>query len=149
FISDERSARQWLWNFLTEEKSFSDIHTEFLKALQTPEDQIPELQVLLEEGFVRNNGNWKRPDTLTQAELEKQRHDRLLRQFDEYLQAARAGQILREVRKEAVVAGFTEAYRENHFQDILTVGNKLPKRLLEESPDLFDFVDIAEAKMET
>ena len=149
FISDERSARQWLWNILVEEKSFSDIHTEFLKALQTPEDQIPELQTLLEEGFIRTDGNWKRPDMLTQAELEKRRHDRLLRQFDEYIQIARAGQRLKEVRQEAVVAGFTEAYRENRFQDILTVGNKLPKRLLEESRDLFDFVDIAEAKMET
>ena len=148
FISDERSARQWLWNILVEEKSFSDIHTEFLKALQTPEDQIPELQTLLAEGFIRTDGNWKRPDSLTQAELEKRRHDRLLRQFDEYFQAARTGQHLKEVRKEAVVAGFTEAYRENRFQDILAVGKKLPRRLVEESPDLFDFIDIAEAKLE-
>ena len=32
---------------------------------------------MLEEGFVRTNGNWKRPDSLTQAELEKRRQDRL------------------------------------------------------------------------
>ena len=30
--------------------------------------------------------------------------------------------------------------------DILAVGRKLPKRLLEDSPDIYDFVDIAEAK---
>ncbi len=52
------------------------------------------------------------------------------------------------MRKEALVAGFTEAYRASRFQDILTVGRRLPKRLLESSPDLFDFVDIAEAKVE-
>ena len=49
---------------------------------------------------------------------------------------------------EALVAGFTECYRQNRFEDILVVGRKLPKRLLEESPELFDFVDIAEAKVE-
>jgi hypothetical protein len=52
------------------------------------------------------------------------------------------------VRKEALVAGFTEAYRDGRFQDILAVGHRLPKRLLESSPDLFDFIDIAEAKVE-
>jgi hypothetical protein len=29
------------------------------------------------------------------------------------------------------------------------MGRRLDKRLLESSPDLFDFVDIAEAKVET
>jgi len=52
------------------------------------------------------------------------------------------------VRKESLVAGFTDCYRAGRFQDILTVGRKLHKRLLESSPDLFDFVDIAEAKVE-
>ena len=34
------------------------------------------------------------------------------------------------------------------FEDILAVGRKLDKRLLEESPELFDFVDIARAKLD-
>jgi len=148
FISDERSARQWLWDFLETPKTYDEIYTAFVKALQTPEDQLPEPMTMLEEGFVRTDGRWKRPDALTQAELETRRQARLLHQFEEYLEAARAGQRLKEVRKEALVAGFTEAYRAGRFQDILTVGHRLPKRLLESSPDLFDFVDIAEAKVE-
>ena len=75
-------------------------------------------------------------------------HQRLLRLYDDYLSRARAGQRLKEVRKEALVTGFTEAYRAGRFRDILTVGHKLHKRLLEDNPDLFDFVDIAEAKVE-
>jgi DNA modification methylase len=148
FISDEKSARLWLWGFLNQPRTYDEIYTAFVRALQTQEDQIPELRAMLEEGFVRANGEWKRPDTLTQAELEKRRLERLLRQFGEYLQAARAGQKLKEVRREALVAGFTEAYRESRFQDILTVGRRLDRRLLEESPEIFDFVDIAEAKVE-
>lgn len=148
FISDERSARQWLWDFLAEPKTYDEIYTAFVKALQTSEDELPEPMTMLEEGFIRTNGRWKRPDALTQAELEARRQARLLRQFEEYLETARADRRLKEVRKEALVAGFTEAYRGGRFQDILTVGRKLPKRLLESSPDLFDFVDIAEAKVE-
>lgn len=148
FVSDERSARQWLWDFLETPRTYDEIYTAFVKALQTPEDQLPEPMTMLEEGFVRTDGRWKRPDALTQAELETRRQARLLRQFEEYLETARAGKRLKEVRKEALVVGFTEAYRAGRFQDILTVGRRLPKRLLESSPDLFDFIDIAEAKVE-
>jgi DNA modification methylase len=149
FIIDERSARQWLWDFLETPRTYDQIYTAFVKALQTPEDQLPEPMTMLEEGFVRTNGQWKRPDALTQAELEERRHARLLRQFGEYLEAAQAGGRLKEVRKEAVLAGFTEAYRSGRFQDILAVGRRLPKKLVESSADLFDFIDIAEAKVET
>jgi len=148
FISDEKSARQWLWNFLEAPKTYDEIYTAFVKALQTPEDEMPELKALLEEGFVRTNGAWKRPDTLTREELEHKRRERLLHQFGEYLETARAGQRLKEVRKEALVAGFTEAYRAARFGDILTVGRRLDRRLLESSPDLRDFIEIAEAKVE-
>lgn len=148
FISDERSARQWIWNFLDQPKTYDEIYTDFLKALQTSEDDIPEVKEILEESFVRTNGHWKRPDQLTQAELEKKRQERLLRQFEEYLNLARANQKLKEVRLEAVIAGFTECYRAGRFKDILTVGRKLGKSLLENSTDLYDFIDIAEAKIE-
>ena len=148
FISDERSARQWLWHFLESPRTYDDVYTSFVKALQTSEDQIPELTIMLDEGFVRTDGRWKRPDALTREELEASRQARLLRQFEEYLATARAGQRLKEVRKEALVAGFTEAYRASSFRDILTVGRRLHKRLLESSPDLRDFIEIAEAKVE-
>ena len=148
FISDERSARQWLWNFLDEPKTYDEIYTKFMPASQTAEDKIPEPKQLLEESFVMIGNLWKRPDQLTQAELEQKRLERLLRQFNEYLQAAQSGQKLKEVRREAVMAGFTECYRAGKFQDIVTLGRKLDKRLLEESPELFDFVDIAETKVE-
>jgi rubredoxin len=148
FISDEKSARQWLWNLLETPHTYDEVYTAFVKALQTPEDEMPELKALLEEGFVRTNGAWKRPDTLTREELEHKRRERLLHQFGEYLETARAGQRLKEVRKEALVAGFTEAYRASRFGDILTVGRRLDRRLLESSPDLRDFIEIAEAKVE-
>ena len=148
FISDERSAIAWLHHFLETSKDYTEVYTAFVKALQVPEDQIPEIKTLLEENFLRVKGEYKRPELLEKQELEARRQERLLRQFEKYLEAARAGRRFKDVRKEALVAGFTQCYRAGRFQDILTVGRKLHKRLLESSPDLFDFVDIAEAKVE-
>ncbi len=148
FICDERAARQWIWNYLDQPKTYDEIYTDFLKALQTSEDEIPEVKTILEESYVRTNGHWKRPDQLTQAELEKKRQERLLRQFEEYLSTAKANQKLKEVRLEAVIAGFTECYRSGRYKDILLVGKKLDKGILENSSDLYDFIDIAEAKVE-
>jgi hypothetical protein len=148
FVNDERSARQWLWNFLAEPKSYDEIYTAYFKALQTSQDEVPEPKTMLEESFVQASGDWKRPDSLTQAELEKKRLERLLRQFEDYLVEAKAGRKLKEVRLEALIAGFTECYRQSRFKDILIVGRKLNKKLVENSLELFDFIDIAEAKVD-
>jgi hypothetical protein len=150
FISDERSAIQWLKQFLRGHPStLSDIQPAYLKALQTSADRMPDLRELLVENFGPPDtaGRYHWPHPQLQASLEETRHKRLLAQFDDYLHRAQAGQRLKEVRQEALVAGFTEAYRAGRFQDILTVGKRLDKRLLEDNPDLFDFVDIAEAKV--
>lgn len=148
FVLDERSALQWLWHFLDHPRTYSDIYTAYVKALQAREDEIPELRTLLDENFVRTNGDYRRPDVATKQELEQKRQARLLREFDDYLLQARAGRKLKDVRKEAVIAGFTQAYRQQRFSDILTVGRKLDKKLVEASTEIFDFMDIAEAKVE-
>ena len=97
FVSDERSAIAWLNHFLAAgPQTYSDIYTAYAKALQTSDDQIPELKQLLEETCVQVNGHWKRPDALTAEELETRRRDRLLRQFNDYLREAAAGQKLAE-----------------------------------------------------
>ncbi len=123
---------------------------DYLKALQTSTDLIPDLRDLLAENFGQadRQGCYHWPNPQLQVELDEARHKRLLRLYDDYLKQVQAGQRLKEVRKEALVTGFTESYRAGRFQDILAVGKKLPKRLLENNPDLFDFVDIAEAKVE-
>jgi len=147
FISDERSAIAWLYHFLETHKSYSEIYTAFVKALQVPEDEIPEIKALLEENFVQTNGNYKRPELLEQQELEARRQQRLLREFEEILEQARRGQRLEHVRKEAMLAGFAQCYREKRFDDILRVGRRLHKRIVESSTEIYDFMDIAEAKV--
>jgi DNA modification methylase len=148
FVSDERSAIAWLHHFLAAgPQTYSDIYTAYAKALQTSDDQIPELKQLLEETCVQVNGHWKRPDALTAEELETRRRDRLLRQFNDYLREAAAGQKLTDVRKEAILTGFEEAYRAKRYEDITAVGAKLNRSLVDSSTEIFDFIDIAGAKV--
>jgi hypothetical protein len=52
----------------------------------------------------------RRTQPSTHRDITHEREARLLHQLEEYLEAAQAGRRLKEVRKEALVAGFTEAY---------------------------------------
>jgi hypothetical protein len=61
---------------------------------------------------------------------------------------ARRGQRIKDIRKEAVLAGFAQCYRDKRFHDILRVGRKLHRRIVESSTEIYDFIDIAEAKVE-
>ena len=53
---------------------------------------------------------------------------------------------IQNVRREALVHGFTKCYQEGRYQDILTIANKLLAKTLESSGDIMDFVDIARIK---
>jgi hypothetical protein len=65
----------------------------------------------------------------------------------ESLRQATAGQRLSDVRKEAILTGFEEAYRAKRYEDITAVGAKLNQSLVDSSTEIFDFIDIAGAKL--
>jgi hypothetical protein len=50
---------------------------------------------------------------------------------------------LKEVRVEAVRAGFKQCYIDKDFQTIVMVGDKIPQNLLTEDEILLQFYDIA------
>jgi predicted RNA-binding Zn-ribbon protein involved in translation (DUF1610 family) len=67
FISDEASARRWLWELLKRKpQTFQEIHPQFIKELggwrktETP----LELSTLLEENFLRYDGNGPVPEQI-------------------------------------------------------------------------------------
>ncbi len=103
FICDERAARQWIWNYLISLRPTMKFILIFSKRFN-----------LWRWNSRSKNHSWRKlcthqwaletPDQLTQAELEKKRQERLLRQFEEYLSTAKANQKLKEVGLEAVIA---------------------------------------------
>lgn len=146
FVTDEKSALVWLHNFLNEPNSFSDIHTAFTQLANIQGDEVPDLKEILEQNFIATNGLYRRPKTDPEhnSVLEK-REKQLMRQFESLLiQAQTEKKKIKSVRKEAVLLGFENCYKQKRFKDILSLAQRLDNAILEESSDLKEFVDAAE-----
>lgn len=150
FISDENSALLWLFNFLQTPKSFSEIHTAYTKISEISGDQVPELRDLLENNFVFENGEYRRPQSEQERlSLTERRERELLREFEALLLEARSSKKkIKEVRKQAVLHGFEVCYKTSRFADILLLAKRLDPRILENNADINEFVEIAEIKQE-
>jgi len=146
FVTDEKSALVWLYNFISESKSFSDIHTAFTQLANIQGDAVPELRELLEHNFVFENDKYRRPQNEPEHnQISEKREKALLREFESLLIKAKTekGKI-KLVRKEALLFGFETCYKSRRYQDILTVTSKLDKAIIENSAELNDFVEAAE-----
>jgi 16S rRNA G966 N2-methylase RsmD len=147
-VGDERSALVWLYNFLEIPQTYSDIYTAYSKAITVSDDAIPELRELLDHNFIFEDKCYRRPkDGREKETVEVQRERDLARTFERLLaEAGSGGKKLKGVRQEAVIFGFTKAYQEKRYHNILTVAKKLDKNILEANSELNDFVEIARLK---
>lgn len=147
FVNDEKSAIQWLRQLLDASsggraRSYQEIQPEFLQQLhQASHEALPELRDLLEQNFLQDEaGRWYPADATRAGDLERLRTRALLREFAEY---AEGGKRLRQFRSEAVRAGFAHCYKERDWATIVAVAERLPRRALEEDPDLLMYYDNA------
>jgi hypothetical protein len=150
FISDEKSALIWLHQFLGEPQSYSEIHSAFTKLSNISDDIVPELWQLLEDNFVSEKGKFRRPETEPEkTNISEKREKVLWKEFESLLLEARTGKKkIKTVRKEALSFGFETCYRQKRFADILTVANRLDKKILENNAELSEFAEIAEINVE-
>lgn len=146
FVTDEKSALVWLYNFLSVPKSFSDISVAFNQTANIQGDNVPELRELLEQNFIFENGKYRRPQSEPEHNhLIEKREKQLMREFETLLiQAQTEKRKIKEVRKEALVFGFETCYKNKRYKDILTLAGKLDKSILENNGDLNDFVQASE-----
>lgn len=147
FVSDERSAIQWLQRELSAEdgagpQTYQDIQPRFLRELhQSRFEAVPELRTLLEENFLQNEaGHWYVPDPDRQEDLERLRQKGLLREFSGYLQSKGR---LRSFRSEAIRVGFSQAWKQRDYVTIVQVAERLPTQVIEEDANLLMYVDNA------
>ena len=112
-------------------------------------DVIPELAIILEESFLKDDhGKWYAPDPENEADLEKLRTKRLLKQFEVYkTEAANPRAKIKEVRVEALRAGFKQCYQDKDFKTIVLIGDRIPNNLLMEDEVLLQFYDIASSRI--
>jgi len=152
-VSSEQDGVLWLKNLLTEELlAYQVIQPQWMQALAGVRkgDVIPELATILEENFLKDEEEkWYSPDPENEADLEKLRTKRLLRQFDIYKKEAIKSKIkkIKDVRVEALRAGFKQCYQDKDFKSIVTMGDKIPNNLLMEDEVLLQFYDIASSKV--
>ena len=152
-VSSEQDGVLWLKNLLTDKSlTYQDIQPLWMQALAGVRkgDVIPELADILEENFLKDTeGKWYTPDPENEADLEKLRTKRLLKQFDTYkAEAAKPkAKKIKEVRVEALRAGFKQCYQDKDFQTIVAVGDKIPNNLLMEDEVLLQFYDIASSRV--
>ncbi len=146
-VGDEKSAIAWLYNFLDEPKEYNEIFTASRKITAGVDDQIPELRELLVRNFIFEDGLYRRPMTEQEKDtVAKQRERDLEKAFEAILSEARRGKRLKEVRKEAIIYGFTKAYQQKHYEDILLVAKHLGKKIIENNSEINDFIGIAKIK---
>ena len=152
-VSSEQDGVLWLKNLLTDKSlTYQDIQPLWMQALAGVRkgDVIPELATILEENFLKDTaGKWYAPDSENEADLEKLRTKRLLRQFDTYKEEALKPKTkkIKEVRVEALRSGFKQCYQGKDFKSIVIIGDKIPNNLLMEDEVLLQFYDIASSRV--
>ena len=90
-------------------------------------------------------GRWYIPDPSKSGDIIKLREKRLLKEFDEYLTGKGK---LKQFRTEAVRAGFAKLWKNKDYENIVKVGNSLPKKVVQEDDKLLMYYDIALSRME-
>ncbi len=146
FVSDEKSAIVWLYNYLNVPRSFSEISISFNKLNISEEDKIPDIKIIIEDNFVTENGLIRRPKNIEENSLLNEKREKaLFKEFEILLIKSKSekGKI-KDVRKESLYLGFEMCYKSKRFDDILTLAGKLDKTILENSAELNDFVEAAE-----
>jgi DNA modification methylase len=150
FVTDENSALIWLYNYLSEERTFSQISTAFTQLSEIQGDNVPDLKQILEENFIFENDKVRRPQGESEIlSVTDKRQRILMRVFESILIEAKSSKKrISLVRKEALLHGFETCYKQNRFEDILTVANRLDPTIVENSAELTDFIEIARIKIE-
>lgn len=151
-VSDEANGIEWLKNELRNNpQTRQNIFTNWTKAIAGVRkgDVIPELDTLLEENFIQNeDGTWRLANVNDDVDLEKLRTKALLKEFKLYLEVCRKPRgKLKDVRVEAVRAGFKQCYSDKNFTDTILVGDRIPQNLLTEDEVLLQYYDIASSKV--
>jgi hypothetical protein len=153
FVANEQDSIYWLRRLLeNDRKTESDLHPVWMKEVagnMRKGDALPEMRTILEENFLKDDyGKWYVPDSENEADLEKLRNKRLLKQFDLYkTEAVNPRSKIKECRVEALRVGFKQCYQDKDFRTIVTIGDSIPNNLLMEDEVLLQFYDIANSRI--
>ena len=153
FISSESDAIEWLKDRLRNKaEKYNEIMPDFRIATQAIRkgDTLPELQNILAENFIQDaDSKWRVPNLNEAKDREVLRNKVLIKEFSSYLSASSQPKAkkLKEVRVEALRAGFKSSWEKKDFKTIVMVGDMIPQNLLLEDEQLLMYYDIAKDRV--
>jgi hypothetical protein len=145
FVSDERTAIQWIkQRLLKEPLKYNELQPLYMQEAQRiweKHEQPIELQVLLEQNFVVDaNGKWRTPDPRKEADLEQIRVRTLIKEFQQYVDTKGR---LKLIRSEALRAGFKDCWQKGDYATIIQIAKRVPDAVVQEDPALLMYYDNA------
>jgi len=152
-VTNESDAIEWLKERLRKHaQKYQDIMPDFRIATQSLRkgDTLPELQDILNESFIQEtDGKWRTPDPNEAKDREALRSKVLLKEFTGYVTAISQPKAkkLKEVRVEALRAGFKNSWEQKDFKTIVTLGDMIPQNILLEDEQLLMYYDIAKDRI--
>ncbi len=152
-VTNESDAIEWLKEQLRKQSQrYQDIMPDFRIATQSLRkgDTLPELQDILNENFIQEtDGKWRVPDINEAKDREALRNKVLLKEFQLYLTEMNKPKAkkLKEVRVEALRAGFKACWEKKDFLTIVSIGDKIPQNILLEDEQLLMYYDIAKDRI--
>ena len=152
-VSNEADAIEWLKDRLRKQaQKYQDIMSDFRIATQSLRkgDTLPELQDILNESFIQEtDGKWRTPDPNEAKDREALRSKVLLKEFTGYVTAINQPKAkkLKEVRVEALRAGFKNSWEQKDFKTIVSLGEMIPQNILLEDEHLLMYYDIAKDRV--
>ncbi|NLJ08466.1 MAG: site-specific DNA-methyltransferase [Sphingobacteriales bacterium] len=152
-VTNESDAIEWLKDRLRKQaQKYQDIMPDFRIATQSLRkgDTLPELQEILNENFIQEpDGRWRTPDPNEAKDREALRTKVLLKEFNGYVTAISQPRAkkLKEVRVEALRAGFKNCWEQKDFKTIVTLGDMIPQNILLEDEQLLMYYDIAKDRV--
>ena len=152
-VTNESDAIEWLKERLRNKaQKYQDLMPDFRIATQSLRkgDTLPELQNILNESFIQDpDGKWRTPDPNEAKDREALRTKVLLKEFTGYVIAINQPKAkkLKEVRVEALRAGFKNCWEQKDFKTIVTVGDMIPQNILLEDEQLLMYYDIAKDRV--
>lgn len=148
-VTTEAEGLLWLRAKLSgKPQTYQDLHPQWMQAITAVRkgDILPELKVILDENFIpESDGRWRTPDMNEVKDREALRTRALLKEFGRYVSELTTSKSkkLKEIRVEALRAGFKSCWEKKDFQTIVNMGDKIPQNLLLEDEQLLMFYDIA------
>jgi DNA modification methylase len=151
-ITNESEGIEWLRSELIKPLAAQDIQPKWLKAIAAVRkyDILPDLRDILIENFIQNSdGKWRVPNMNEAKDRETVRKKALHKEFGNYVIEINKPKTkrLKEVRVEALRAGFKSCWEKKEFTTIVNVAEKIPQNLLMEDEQLLMFYDIAKDKV--